>query len=223
MDVHRTARYDGIAAWYDEQLAAAPHRPHLLRTQLGDGTGLCLDVGCGTGRDLQLIAATGRTPVGVELSSDQLRLATERCDRVIRGDAEQLPFAANTFPTVISCWTSTDVEDFAGMLTEIARVLRPGGRFLFYGVHPCFNGPHVESCADRSRLIHPSYRQARRHLTSPWWGVDGIRTKVGGMRHLPLADFINAFTDAGLRIGRVVEPDEEPVPYAIVVDADKPS
>jgi hypothetical protein len=88
-------------------------------------------------------------------------------------------------------------------------------------VHPCFNGPHVESGPDRSRIVHTTYRAAERHTPSPWWGDDGIRVKAGGMRHLPLADFINAFVDAGLSIEQVHEPDEEPVPYAIVVKARK--
>lgn len=41
------------------------------------------------------------------------------------------------------------------------------------------------------------------------------------MRHIPLAEFINAFIDAGLTITHVNEPDEEPVPYAIVIAATK--
>lgn len=117
----------------------------------------------------------------------------------------------------VSSWTSTDVDHFDWMLAETARVLQPDGEFLFYGVHPCFNGPHVESAPDRSRIVHTTYRAAERHTSSPWWGDDGIRVKAGGMRHLPLADFINAFVDAGLRIDSLHEPDEEPVPYAIVV------
>jgi hypothetical protein len=123
----------------------------------------------------------------------------------------------------VSSWTSTDVEHFDRMLGETARVLQPEGTFLFYGVHPCFNGPHVESGPDRSRIVHTTYRVAERHTSSPWWGADGIRSKAGGMRHLPLAAFINAFLDAGLRIEGMHEPDEEPVPYAIVVTASNPS
>lgn len=218
----RRARYDGIADWYDAQLADAPHRREILLAHLGPGRGLCLDVGCGTGRDLEAIASTGRTPVGVELSADQLRLAAQRAPLLVQADAERLPFAADTFPTVTSSWTSTDLDDFAAMLREITRVLIPGGRFLFYGVHPCFNGPTVESREDGARIVHPTYRQARRHTWSPWWGVDGIRTKVGGMRHVPLADLINAFLDAGLSLDRVTEPEpEQPIPAAIVITAKK--
>lgn len=217
------ARYDGLADWYDAQVGSAPHRHSVLRANLVYGTGVCLDIGCGTGRDLAVIGEFGWTPVGVELSADQLRLARRRSVRVVQGDAEHLPFSSSSIAMAVSSWISTDVDDFARMLTEVTRVLRPDGKFVFYGVHPCFNGPHVQEAADRARLVHTSYRQANRHTSAPWWGTDGIRTKVGGMRHVPLAEFINAFINAGLTLTRVVEPDEEPVPSAIVVQANKPA
>ena len=215
----RAARYDGLADWYDAQLASAPHRHQVLRTHLGKGQGPCVDIGCGTGRDLSVIAEHGWTPIGVELSADQLRLAAGRGSCLVQGDAEHLPFQNSAFPMAISSWTSTDVDHFDRMLAETARVLQPNGRFLFYGVHPCFNGPHVENRPDQSRIVHTTYRATGRHRSSPWWGDDGIRAKAGGMRHLPLAHFINAFIDAGLQIERLHEPDEEPVPYALVVEA----
>lgn len=217
------ARYDGIAEWYDTQVESAPHRHRILRANMRPGQGPCLDVGCGTGRDLAVIAEFGWTPVGIELSTDQLRLARERAGFLVQGDAEELPFASGTFEMVVSSWTSTDVEHFDRMLAEVARVLTPGGRFLFYGVHPCFNGPHVDAGQDQSRIVHRTYRQARRHTSAPWWGEDGIRARAGGMRHVPLAEFLNAFIDSGLLLEQVTEPDDDPVPHAIVVTATKPA
>lgn len=220
-NLHQRARYDGVADWYDAQVEAAPHRHQVLRAHLPTGRGPCLDIGSGTGRDLAVIAEFGWTPVGLELSADQLRLARPRATHLVQGEAENLPFRSEAFSMTVSSWTSTDVEHFDRMLTETARVLTPGGQFLFYGVHPCFNGPHVETGDDASRIVHTNYREAIRHLWSPWWGTDGIRTKAGGMRHIPLAEFLNAFIDAGLHLTRVTEPDEEPVPYAIVISATK--
>lgn len=221
MEPTSAARYDGLADWYDAQLETAPHRRQVLRAHLPAGAGPCLDLGCGTGRDLALLAGLGWTPVGVDLSADQLRLARGRCRDVVQGDGERLPFRSEVFPLVVSAWTSTDVDHFDRLVAEAGRVLRPGGRFVFYGVHPCFNGPHVEAGPDRTRVVHPTYRDATRHLSSPWWGADGIRSRAGGMRHLPLADFLNAFLDAGLVLEHLDEPGEEPVPYGLVVIARK--
>jgi ubiquinone/menaquinone biosynthesis C-methylase UbiE len=215
------ARYDDIAEWYDRHVGGSPSRDRVLTEFLGDGRGWCLDVGCGTGQGLVVIGATGRRPVGLELSARQLRLAAERCDALVQGSAERLPFRSGVFPTVTSSWVSTDVDDFAAMMREIGRVLAPGGTFFFHGVHPCFNGPQVETLDDGSRLVHPTYRDARRHTASPWWGPDGIRTRVGGMRHVPLAEFLNAIVGAPLQITRVAEPGPEAVPHSLVVLATK--
>ncbi|MEU0482392.1 class I SAM-dependent methyltransferase [Streptosporangium sp. NPDC006013] len=215
-----TARYEGHAEWYDDYIGpGAAANVDWIVDLLGPGEGLCLDVGCGTGLYLDTIRSTGRTVVGLDRSADQLRLARHR-DRapLLQSDATMLPFAADTFDTVTALWVSTDIGDFAGLLKEAARVLLPGGLLLFYGVHPCFNGPHVELRQDGAVVIHPTYRIKGRHKRSPWWREGGVRDRVG-MSHVPLPDLINAFIDAELSIDRVYEPREHLVPSVLAVKA----
>jgi SAM-dependent methyltransferase len=217
------ARYDGIADWYDSATAdSAEANGQILSDALGPGRGLCLDLGCGTGHSFAAIKGAGRTPVGVELSADQLRLAHHRGTRLVRADAAALPFRDGAFDAVVANWISTDVDDFAAVMREADRVLRRGGRFVFFGVHPCFNGPCVERRDDGAQIVHPTYREARRHTDSPWWGADGIRSRVGGMRHLPLAELLNCVLDAGLQLVRAVEPGDRAIPVALVLIARKP-
>jgi|SRR5215216_1543909 SAM-dependent methyltransferase len=215
------ARYDGLADWYDARFVtgAEPHQPGLLEL-MGPGSGPCLDLGCGTGRNFLSIVESGRTVVGVDRSSDQLRLARTRTDGpLIEADAAVLPFADASFDTVIAMWISTDLDDFGAVLHEAARVLRPGGVFVAYGVHPCFNGPHVVyNEDDGSRVIHPTYRQSGWHQESPWWGEDGIRRRIG-MCHVPLADYLNALLRTGLVLERFEEPGEIAIPHALAVRA----
>ncbi|MEU6741552.1 class I SAM-dependent methyltransferase [Streptosporangium sandarakinum] len=155
----------------------------------------------------------------VRRSADQLRLARGRDGApLLRGDATRLPFAAGTFATVTALWVSTDAGDFAGLVREAARVPRPGGMLLFYGVHPCFNGPHIEPRPDGATVIHPTYRIRGRHGRSPWWREGGLRDRAG-MSHVPLPGLVNAFIDAGLNIDRVTEPREDPIPCALAVRA----
>lgn len=213
-----TAHYDGQAEWYDAftaNWADANWAP--AADLLGAGSGPCLEIGCGTARYAPVIRSTGRTYVGVDFSRDQLRIARTREPNVVHGDTARLPFADNAFPTVTAFWVSTDVDDFSAVVREAARVLTPGGLFVFYGVHPCFNGPCIENRDDGALIIHPLYRQAGRHQSSPWWG-DGIRGHVG-MSHVPLAEFFTAFIDAGLRLTRVVEPRDDPIPHVLAVAA----
>lgn len=215
-------RYDGIAAWYDEAARdSARHHAPVVSELLGPGSGRCLDVGCGTGLYLDAIASTGRVPIGLELSADQLRVARRRATRLVQGDAARLPFADGSFDAVVTIWTSTDVDDFATVMREVARVLSPGGTFVFYGVHPCFNGPWVESRDDGALIVHPGYRRVGRQATAPWWAPDGIRTKVGGMVHIPLADLLNTIIGAGIRITTVIEPGGGAVPVAVAIRGDQ--
>ena len=218
------ARYDGIADWYDDYNlpGAELNRDPIVRL-LGPGTGLCLDLGCGTGHYLDALASTGRTAIGVDSSADQLRIASRRpAAALARADAARLPFAAGTFSAVAALWISTDVDDFQAVLTEAARVLLPGGVLLFYGARPCFNGPCVEARPDGARAVHPGYRDAGWHEHSPWWGPN-IRHRTGS-RHVPLAELLNAFAGAGLLLDRVEEPrEDQPVPFVLAVRARKPA
>ncbi len=216
------SRYDGHADWYDDW-----NKPHAERNApdvldlLGSGAGLCLDLGCGSGLYFDVLAATGRTIVGLDRSADQLRIAQARSRQIVQGDAAALPFRDCTFPTVATMWISTDVDDFTAVLAEAARVLTPGGLVVFYGAHPCFNGPHTQWLEDGGILAHPTYRLAGWHQTAPWWGAY-VRRRVG-MRHHPLAELLNAFIGTGLVIEHVDELGDRPVPGILAVRARKPA
>ena len=216
------ARYDGYADWYDNwNKPNAENNVAKIAELLGPGEGLCLDLGCGGGLYFETLAATGRTVVGLDRSADQLRIARGRSRQVVKGDGAALPFADRTFPTVVALWISTDVDDFGAVLAEASRVLAPGGLLLFYGAHPCFNGPHIEWLEDGGVIAHPTYRLAGWHQQAPWWG-DYVRKRVG-MRHHSLAEIFNAFVFTGLAVERVAEPGERPVPVILAIRARKPA
>ncbi len=216
------SRYDGHADWYDNwNTPNAERNAADVRDLLGSGDGLCLDLGCGSGLYFDVLAATGRTVVGLDRSADQLRIAHGRSGQIVQGDAAALPFADCTFPTVAAMWISTDVDDFSAVLAEAARVLTPGGLLVFCGAHPCFNGPHTQWMDDGGILAHPTYRQAGWHQEAPWWGAY-IRRRVG-MRHHPLADLLNAFISTRLAIEHVAELGDRPVPVILAIRARKPA
>jgi SAM-dependent methyltransferase len=218
-----TPRYDGLADWYDSFVRSVDlTRIALdsLERLLGNGPGRCLDLGCGTGVAFATLARLGWSVVGVDVSADQLRVAAEPAKRagieLVRADAESLPVADGSFDAIASLMTHTDFDDFAAVVAEAARVLRPGGLFAYVGVHPCFLGPGVERRGTDPHLLHPGYRRRG------WWhdapgfefGRDGLRGRVG-VNHVPLADFLNAFLDAGLTLDRFEEPGEEDYPLLL--------
>jgi ubiquinone/menaquinone biosynthesis C-methylase UbiE len=96
-----------------------------------------LELGFGTG-DIQYdLLRAGYQPVGIDLSAAMLRTARRKARRrgiagrlrLARAQAQALPFPAASFDAVISTFPS-DYIAASATITEVARVLRPGGRFI---------------------------------------------------------------------------------------------
>jgi hypothetical protein len=98
-------------------------------------------------------------------------------------------------------------------------VLRPGGKFVYVGTHPCFVTPYVERKPD-AFVLHPGYRRRGWTSTGPGFG-QGIRPRVG-VNHQTLADFLNAIIKSGLRLTNVDEPGDEDYPILFSIVAGRP-
>ncbi|MDX2092263.1 MAG: class I SAM-dependent methyltransferase [Kofleriaceae bacterium] len=152
---------------------------------IADATGDVLEVGIGSGLNLpffdpQRVARV----VGIDPSPQLLARAATRASSVPvelhEAVAEQLPFDAALFDTVVFTFTLCSVRDPLATLVEVRRVLRPRGRLLFveHGLSP-----------------EPSIARWQRRLT-PWW-----RT-VSGNCHLD-RDVRRELEAAGFTIERL--------------------
>jgi len=224
------ASYDEIADWYETVfLAAQRARPtpdgfadrlgidRNLTELLGVGSGACLEVGCGTGVYADRIRELGWTPVGVDLSVGMLRHAAARLP-VARADATQLPVRDASLDAVVAVMVHTDLADYRPVLAEIHRVLRPGGRFVHVGVHPCFCGGFADRTDPDAIVVGPGYLDGS--WTTASWTNQGLRDKVGAT-HMPVAALLNAVLDTGLELRRVSE-GGEPTPVVLSLQASKP-
>lgn len=131
----------------------------LRRGLLADAAGRVLEIGAGTGANLSLYDGTLEQLVLTEPQSPMLRrlqrAVRERMPdaQVLQAAAEDLPFAADSFDTVVSTLVLCGVDDQARALSEARRVLRPGGRLLFLE-HVRSDDPRLARFQDRINWLN---------------------------------------------------------------------
>ncbi len=192
--------------WGPEGLSEAD--AHLL----GDVAGRrVLEVGAGTAQCARWLLAAGADPVALDLSATMLRRGHELGVRaglvvpLVQADAAALPFAAESFDLACSAYGGVPfVADSAAVMREVARVLRPGGRWVFSVTHPVRwsfpDDPGEAGLVPRTRTSTARRTSSRR--------PDGSATYVE--HHRTLGDRVREITASGLRLLDVVEPEWPP-------------
>lgn len=107
-----------------------------------NGLDAVLDVGCGVGDLMRLLAGKSRRVVGVDIAPVNVRQARRNLLRsgvensvLIQSGAETLPFRDGSFDAVILADVIEHIPDVAGAVREARRVLRAGGRFICVTPH----------------------------------------------------------------------------------------
>ena len=114
------------------------------RRTLAGASGRILEIGFGTGMNLQHYPSSVRRIEAIDPDVDLDRFSAPRIAASSievdfhHLDAEHLPFAADSFDTVVCTLTLCSIPDAEHALREVRRVLKPGGRFLFleHGLAP---------------------------------------------------------------------------------------
>jgi SAM-dependent methyltransferase len=112
-----------------ENISLSYRRERFFKRNIKGSGNLILDLACGAGRDY--FKQFG-TVIGVDLSFSPLQQTKHRYDAVIQSGCDALPFADNTFDYVVSAdfFGHVRAEDKDKIITEILRVLKPGGMTL---------------------------------------------------------------------------------------------
>ena len=110
---------------------------HRTATQADLSGKQVLEVSCGHGGGASYLVRTlgPASYTGLDLNADAIAFCRKRHSLpgldFVHGDAQNLPFADESFDAVINVEASHGYPDFPRFLAEVARVLRPGGRFLY--------------------------------------------------------------------------------------------
>ncbi|HET8581846.1 MAG TPA: class I SAM-dependent methyltransferase [Jatrophihabitans sp.] len=195
----------GVAdfVWCPENLREAD--AHLLGPVAGRRV---LEVGCGSAMCSRWLAAQGARPVAFDLSAGMLRHARSGAMRsgvpvpLVQADAQRLPFRSEVFDLAFTAFGAVPfVADSARVMREVARVLRPGGRWVFAATHPV-------------RWVFPDDPgPAGLTATMPYFdrtpyvevGDDGTPSYVE--HHRTFGDRVREIAAAGFRLVDVVEPE----------------
>jgi SAM-dependent methyltransferase len=98
-----------------------------------------LDLACGSGAVSRELAARDRTVVGIDLSAAELAMAAERGPGPwVRGDIRRLPFKDASVDAVTASLGLVVVPELSEVLSEVARVLKPGG--VLAAIAPALRG-----------------------------------------------------------------------------------
>lgn len=176
---------------------------------LGDVAGRdVLEVGCGSAPCARWLATQGARVTALDLSAGMLRYAAAAGEAtgidvpLVRANAERLPFAAGSFDVACSAFGAVPfVADVAGTFREIARVLRPGGSWVFAVTHP-MRWIFPDDPGPNGLRVTGSYFDR-----TPYVEVDGDGHATYVEHHRTLGDFVRALSGAGLTLVDLVEPE----------------
>jgi SAM-dependent methyltransferase len=189
--------------WCPERLREADVR------LLGDVRGRrVLEVGCGSAPCARWLATEGAQVVALDLSAGMLRHAVVAAERsgvgvpLVQADACALPFRDATFDIACSAFGAVPfVADSGALMREVARVLKPGGRWVFAVNHP-LRWIFPDDPGERGLTAIQSYFDR-----SPYVEVDRDGVPAYAEHHRTLGDRVRELKTAGFTLVDLVEPE----------------
>jgi SAM-dependent methyltransferase len=194
---------DADFVWCPEGLREADAR------LLGDVAGLrVLELGCGSAPCARWLAAQGAHPVALDLSAAMLRhaaalgAATRLVVPLVQAGAERLPFTDASFDAVCSAFGAVPfVAEPERVMREVARVLRPGGRWVFAVNHP-MRWMFSDDPGPDGLTVQQSYFDR-----TPYVEIDAAGNPTYVEHHRTLGDRVRDIVAAGLVLDDLVEPE----------------
>ncbi|MFN8018473.1 MAG: class I SAM-dependent methyltransferase [Acidimicrobiales bacterium] len=197
---------EGADPEYEEQIL--PIAANLL-----EGYDRVLDVGTGEGQVARLAVGQGSSLVaGVDPTAAQVEVAAARAGGPVyaRAGADALPFADGAFDAVVACLVFEHIEAVDAAIEEVARVLRPGGRFAFFLNHPLLQTPGSGWIDDHWLDPPEQYWRIGPYLVEDL-SVEEVEKDVFiPFIHRPMSRYVNAMAESGLVLRRMLEPAPPP-------------
>ena len=170
-----------------------------------------LEVGCGAAGCSRWLASAGARAVALDVSAGMLRhahslaAATGVAVPLVQADAEFLPFASASFDIAFTAFGAVPfVADSARLMREVARVLRPGGRWVFAVTHP-MRWIFRDDPGPAGLIAETSYFDR-----TPYVEFDAAGEPTYVEHHRTLGDRIRELVAAGFLLLDLIEPEWPP-------------
>ena len=212
--------WNKVANWYDDHVGEEGSEYHrevvlpgvirLLAPQKGEAM---LDIACGQGVLARLLRERGVKVTGVDAARELIAAAKQRSDPSIEyhlGDARELQkFLPEAHFDAAACVLAIqNIHPINGVFSGVARVLKPGGRFVIAMMHPAFRGAK-ETSWGWDQKSETQYRRVDRYLIprkTPIVAHPGKSPQLYTWTfHKPLEAYVKAARSAGLVIDALEE------------------
>ena len=131
--------YDLYASSYDENfMYLNSFEKTSVEKLLGDLKGKrVLDIGCGTGRIIQMLREHGAEIVALDISEEMVKAVSQKFPGMecVVGDSDNLPFEDGSFDMVLGLFWIVHLKDLRKSFEEVYRVLKNGGRFILSNIN----------------------------------------------------------------------------------------
>jgi SAM-dependent methyltransferase len=161
--------------------------------------------------------------VAIEQSSTLAKAAAQGdpAVAVARADAASLPVLGSSVALVVACMVLQDLDDLTGAVSEMARVLRPGGCLCGAIVHPFASAQNPEQFGSKGPfLVEEPYLTERRYVDPV--DKDGFTMTFVSV-HRPLSAYTSVLHRVGMVIELIIEHGSGTVPWLLVFRATKGS
>lgn len=166
-----------------------------------------LDIGTGDGQLARLLKGENQV-TGTDPTANQIFEAQRRGGGVgyARSAAAAQPFKDASFDAVLACLVFEHITDMDGAVAEVARVLKPQGRFALFLNHPLLQTPNSGWIDDQILDPPEQYWRIGDYLVEDLSMQEVEKDVFIPFIHRPLSRYLNAMAENGLVLERMLEP-----------------